>query len=1071
MSDELPLTQQTGTTVSDARTSVTDPAPNTLWVGLDLETKTVFGNVGGVYEKVPQALLNGAPVWEGEQHVFLFRSSAGEWAFAHSMREAECNEHCGVVSADAVALPHQRMQWTSHNETVDLCVLPSPHRETTVEQLQVFMCNNILHNRYERHLPYYLFYITCITLLICRLPNGLRNPDFSESYWVGRGAADGANRAALEGVASEDGMWDWMGNTLDSLWETSHIDLNVTYTESPLLSDRGEELLMIKTKSAANCQARCDRHPYCNSFAFSLDCQLCYLYTLCMDVGTNMSALPHASAEECPTLRSYLNIPCDPGKTMESSKNYTFRSQNTAATAFESYGVAFATISQARVTYGDCPHTYALHEYDKDKVPLMCAGTYSSGSRSTADFGLRYNTTTRDVPQFTYEMSPDGNPRFKTIETMTTLYPSTAYTQRLDYEQTLPETKAQLAELRQRGFVDEQTRIVVLSFVLYFPANSGFFTYFQGYVEYLPTGTITASWQAVPFQLLNLDDKSNYLVMVLDASCFLAAIVFLLSFFSTIRVKLMLKEATRAHHVTVFGIWELFELSHVISMCTFVTFRIFLWATNFKSGKSGFLEDLSSLYDSEEEAFISYCFLVDVAIATDLSNVALGYAVIFSYLRLFKYVQFNRRFNALSETIKGASYNLLIMTVIFLVILVAFSLGGCVMFGHRNEEFRSFSTSMSYLLRSLLGGSMDGWSTLHDTRPDSSWAFLVLYFLISWLLLLNMVLAIIAESFSVVHESMQGVRPQRFQLSVKAVKRFFSGVRTALAERRQETAKGAHMRGRYNVLYVSREVLCARDPSSLQVCSIMRQVRRWSEQEMLSGDTNASSIYITALQFRNLCKDASRPLTVPAEVHRIFTGAESQLISGASGTVRESERRFHTLQEHIVGLEERLAEIREVGKDTKEDHGAKLAEITALLQQLAGKGGVQNVVSRTPGSGPRTPPHPPAARRVRQSVPPARTPSVASSAVAVGAGAGGAGAGQLRAAGSASSLIDLPHHNPDSPDLTPTPNPLRKMGDGPEPPPIDALVPPAPRRKGSGTYGRGAGRFLPPKGTDGFSAF
>ena len=512
------------------------------------------------------------------------------------------------------------------------------------------------------------------------------------------------------------------------------------------------------------------------------------------------------------------------------------------------------------------------------------------------------------------------------------------------YNVSLSETLNGLRRAQGGKFLDEQTRLVRLNAVVYFPAHDGFFAYVSSFVEFRSVGGVQVGQRVIPFKIVNFNRARNRFVFALDVIIVLSTAIMAVSYIRNIFVKWSLKQATKMHSITVFGIWEIFELCHLVTLAVQSDKRMQMWAKGASTTSDSIMDTMKDQSDTKDPAIAAYNFLVHYALLTDKGNVAFSIAIILSFLRLFKYAQFDPRVNALSETVKGAAYHLLVMTFIFLVVLVSFSLGGCILFGHALTEFRNFPTSMSYLLRCLVQATMENWNGLHNARPTVSWVFLVTYFLISWLLLLNMVLAIIAKSFATVQESMAAVANDGDDLTFLSAWATLKRTVRGYVANRHNRRHGVHLRGRLAAHAVAME-LVGYDLATDQAVSLCQQIRAWSETSRRTLRTSRpdlppsaltdARLYIRALQFRELCLNVSPPLTVSRELHRIFAAAQKQVVSGSSGRDRQDARRFALMSEKIGEVDRRVMEARARAEAAQNDQAASLAQIAGLLRAMS----------------------------------------------------------------------------------------------------------------------------------------
>eukprot|EP00754_Rhynchopus_humris_P029897 Rhum_TRINITY_DN15243_c0_g1::Rhum_TRINITY_DN15243_c0_g1_i3::g.145975::m.145975 len=963
----------------DAKADDDNYAPAALWVETSASAleesedltpqQRRAREVAGGYTKVGGQKVNDSAVWsKANGDVHLFCNKEGEWGFSFSRDEMVAGVvRCSVRSAaehSGKAQPHLVPAWIvvvegKEAEATTLSIIPNPNRETNIEQLLVFCVHDTLKFRYYRHFPYYLIFLVAMVIGACILPNGIGTFSDKSGFWVGKGVLDASNSQLLGKTTSGDQFFDWTEQVLRHLWIDSHVVNNASianqYVQTPLLAQQGTTLDTLSTSNRELCMSTCEKRADCHSFVFSQACSICLLKDGCVDPTNATQMLPSSGGiARCadPSPFSYYDQRCSAkagNLTLQPSVPFDSAEKKADGQAFRSYGVGLALLQQVRVEAQDCELSTTLPPYDAEKIPGKCYGRYKESRSDAPPFGV-LTEEMKVVP-----VSDPTRPPYITDEARgveydgTSLYTDTSlFSSSVDtfsipfrYNVSLPETLQGLRRAQSGKFLDEQTRLVRLNAVLYFPAHDGFFAYVSSFVEFRSVGGVQVGQRVIPFKIVNFNRARNRFVFALDVIIVLSTVIMTVSYIRNIYVKWCLKQASKMNRITVFGIWEIFELCHLVTLSIQSDKRMQMWAKGASTASDNIMETMKDQSDTTDPAIAAHNFLVHYALLTDKGNVAFSIAIIMSFLRLFKYAQFDPRVNALSETVKGAAYHLLVMTIIFLVVLVSFSLGGCILFGHALTEFRNFPTSMSYLLRCLVQATMENWNGLHNERPTVSWVFLVAYFLISWLLLLNMVLAIIAKSFATVQESMAAVATDTDDLTFLSawatVKRTVRGYMVS----RQNRRHGVHLRGRLAAHAVALE-LVGHDLASDQAVSLCQQIRAWSETSRRTLRTSRPDVppsaltdarlYIRALQFRELCLSVSPPLTVSRELHRIFAAAQKQVVSGSSGRDRQDARRFALMSEKIGEMDGRVVEARARAEAAQNDQAASLAEIAALLR-------------------------------------------------------------------------------------------------------------------------------------------
>eukprot|EP00746_Dinoflagellata_sp_MGD_P165182 gnl/MRDRNA2_/MRDRNA2_94304_c0_seq1.p1 gnl/MRDRNA2_/MRDRNA2_94304_c0~~gnl/MRDRNA2_/MRDRNA2_94304_c0_seq1.p1 ORF type:complete len:699 (+),score=125.40 gnl/MRDRNA2_/MRDRNA2_94304_c0_seq1:149-2245(+) len=127
--------------------------------------------------------------------------------------------------------------------------------------------------------------------------------------------------------------------------------------------------------------------------------------------------------------------------------------------------------------------------------------------------------------------------------------------------------------------------------------------------------------------------------------------------------------------------------------------------------------------------------------------------VVWAFLKVFKYLQLNSRFLLIWDVLGHSMTYILPFSVIIILIVFAFCFSGVWLFGQRIEAFHTWTLAQSYLLRSCIDGFE--YEPMKDAQPSAAplWAFGWTF--MSTLILLNMFIAILSDSYVFVRERTQ----------------------------------------------------------------------------------------------------------------------------------------------------------------------------------------------------------------------------------------------------------------------------------------------------------------------------
>ena len=367
------------------------------------------------------------------------------------------------------------------------------------------------------------------------------------------------------------------------------------------------------------------------------------------------------------------------------------------------------------------------------KLPKTTYPEWSDGSPSTATFGPR-----------TLPFIPDSQKTSRvnvlSVATKFNVYNTEyAFSAPLAYSTPLPEIKNQLAGLKNDSWIDASTRIIVVDILTYNPAI-GSFAANHLFVEIFASGSSVPSTKAYPFNIISFSSSLRRFTFAMDIAVILGGFVILVNIFATVKTNWGLG-------IPVISIWEIFDLLLLIFLGIGYGFRMSLWLEVPELAHS----------TSDESNKEMYQILFQYGYNFERSNTYLACSVTMAWVRSLKILQYSERLGVLSLTIKFAAGELFSLAIIFIFVLAGYSVGATALFGADFEQFSSVQNSVGYLTRMLISAEIGSdWTTLQSIHPRFVWPFMGSFMLLSWLLLLNMVLAIVSGSFASVQAACGG---------------------------------------------------------------------------------------------------------------------------------------------------------------------------------------------------------------------------------------------------------------------------------------------------------------------------
>ena len=168
-------------------------------------------------------------------------------------------------------------------------------------------------------------------------------------------------------------------------------------------------------------------------------------------------------------------------------------------------------------------------------------------------------------------------------------------------------------------------------------------------------------------------------------------------------------------------------------------------------------------------------------IYVDLSAISL----FLSWLKIFKYISFNRTMRHFSTTLQRCSKDILSFAVMFFIVFFAFAQLGLLLFGTTLEDFSSFTDSTYTLFRIILGDF--DFLALERASKILGPTFFIIYIFAVFFILLNMFLAIINDTYTGVKSEMDAEEEATLGIGT-FLKTRAAGVLNFL--KRKKTAKG-----------------------------------------------------------------------------------------------------------------------------------------------------------------------------------------------------------------------------------------------------------------------------------------
>eukprot|EP01062_Namystynia_karyoxenos_P009808 TRINITY_DN13476_c0_g1_i1.p1 TRINITY_DN13476_c0_g1~~TRINITY_DN13476_c0_g1_i1.p1 ORF type:complete len:786 (+),score=260.53 TRINITY_DN13476_c0_g1_i1:74-2359(+) len=392
-------------------------------------------------------------------------------------------------------------------------------------------------------------------------------------------------------------------------------------------------------------------------------------------------------------------------------------------------------LRQFRVRTHDCAHPGVLSARTLSRIPQYCNPEWDDGQQSTAPYG----------PNGTW-VSNAMLERPINLEATSTAFhdysdPSLAFPVLFPLHETVAQMRAHLAELEQGEWVDSATRVVIIDVLTFNPSIEAF-SLNHLYVEFFATGSIVPGMHAYPFELMHLDNGGRHLALFCDM------VIAIATGYIGVQTVLSLRRRKLLGYTAPFlGLWDIYDIPFVLVHLNYCIRRLWLWTHGPE------LHDPGS-FDASRDELTMFATLFGYGLHYEAANTAMGIAVVFAWLRLFRYMQFHSRLGVMSATVRRARGDLFSLLAICVVLVLGFGISGAALYGVDHQSFSSWQAASGYLLRLIVSGEVnEHYAEMVRIQPTLTWIWVTVFLLATWMLLLNMVLAVLNGAFLTVLEN------------------------------------------------------------------------------------------------------------------------------------------------------------------------------------------------------------------------------------------------------------------------------------------------------------------------------
>ncbi|XP_032168929.1 polycystic kidney disease 2-like 1 protein isoform X1 [Mustela erminea] len=297
-----------------------------------------------------------------------------------------------------------------------------------------------------------------------------------------------------------------------------------------------------------------------------------------------------------------------------------------------------------------------------------------------------------------------------------------------------------LQDLQEGLWLDRGTRVVFIDFSVY-NANINLFCVLRLVVEFPATGGAIPSWQIRTVKLIRYVSTWDFFIIGCE-------VIFCIFIFYYVVEEILELHIHRLRYLS--SIWNILDLVVILLSIVAVGFHIFrTLEVNRLMGK--LLQQPNMYADFEFLAFWQ----------TQYNNMN-AVNLFFAWIKIFKYISFNKTMTQLSSTLARCAKDILGFAVMFFIVFFAYAQLGYLLFGTQVENFSTFIKCIFTQFRIILGDF--DYNAIDNANRILGPAYFVTYVFFVFFVLLNMFLAIINDTYSEVKEELAGQKDE-LQLS------------------------------------------------------------------------------------------------------------------------------------------------------------------------------------------------------------------------------------------------------------------------------------------------------------------
>ncbi|VDL62075.1 unnamed protein product [Hymenolepis diminuta] len=391
---------------------------------------------------------------------------------------------------------------------------------------------------------------------------------------------------------------------------------------------------------------------------------------------------------------------------------------------YESLRLGLIRIRQGRMGNHSCtiPNDFA-------QQITTCYGTYRTGLEETSPFGPANSTAWKFTDGSTLQMGMHLG--------SIAVYGGGGYY--LDLPNDKKKAISRLNELFENLWIDRGTSVIFIHVNIYNP-NVNLFCIVSLVAELPPTGGILISSDFRTVKLLRYVRTQDYVVLVFEC-------LFLLFVIYYITEEVIEISNLGAKYFKKF--WNILDILVILLSCVCAGFNIYR-TVRVNATIISLLSNPEAYSNFERLSYWEMQF-----------NYAVGVLVFLVWIKIFKYVSFNKTMNQLNLTLGNCAKDIAGFGVMFFIVFFAFAQLGYLAFGTQVSDFGTFATSLMTLFRIILGDF--DFQALQNAQNVLGPLYFLVYIFFVFFVLINMFIAIINDTYLEVKSNLLN-QPSEFQM-------------------------------------------------------------------------------------------------------------------------------------------------------------------------------------------------------------------------------------------------------------------------------------------------------------------